>query len=212
MRSVGGWAGQLRPGGARGEGAALMLGFMAIMGQRVARAPTLDDEAGLRAAYAAHGPELYRFALRALGDAGAAEEVVQDTFVRAWRAADRYDPSLSSVRVWLFAIIRNAVIDHARVMRTRPWHRQVIDLGDEPDAGTAIGDRTDEVLHAWLVTEALRRLTEDHRQVIVETYLRDRSHEEVAAELGVPPGTLRSRLFYGLKALRVALDEMGVTP
>ena len=54
--------------------------------------------------------------------------------------------------------------------------------------------------------------TEDHRQVIVETYLRDRSHEEVAAELGVPPGTLRSRLFYGLKALRVALDEMGVTP
>ena len=189
-----------------------MFSVLGMMGRPPTHAPTLDDEAGLRAAYAAHGPELYRFALRALGDAGAAEEVVQDTFVRAWRAADRYDPLLSSLRVWLFAITRNAVIDHARVRRARPWQRSVIDLRDEPDTGGAVADPTDEVLRGWLVEEALRRLTEDHRQVIVETYLRDRSHEEVAAELGVPPGTLRSRLFYGLKALRVALDEMGVTP
>lgn len=73
--------------------------------------------------------------------------------------------------------------DHARVRRARPRRRSASSTSQP-----------------------------DHRQVIVETYLRDRSHEEVAAELGVPPGTLRSRLFYGLKALRVALDEMGVTP
>ena len=76
--------------------------------------PGLGSEAALRAAYAAHGAELYRFALRQLGDDGLAQEVVQEVFLRAWRRADSFDPSVASLRVWLFAIARNAVIDEAR--------------------------------------------------------------------------------------------------
>lgn len=76
--------------------------------------PALATDEGFRAVYAAHGRELYRFAMRSLGDRGRAEEAVQDTFVRAWRAADRFDRELGSLRTWLFAIVRNAVIDLSR--------------------------------------------------------------------------------------------------
>ena len=64
----------------------------------------------------------------------------------------------------------------------------------------------------WLVEEGLRRIPDEHREAIVQTYLRGRAYAEVAAELGIPVGTLRSRVFYGLKALRLAMDEMGVEP
>src|SRR5215469_1195398 len=80
----------------------------------------LANDDGVRAVYAAHGPELYRFALRSLGDRGLAEEAVQETFVRAWQAADRFDESLGSLRTWLFAIIRNVVIDMSRARSVRP--------------------------------------------------------------------------------------------
>jgi len=69
---------------------------------------------------AAHGAELYRFANRALRDAGAAQDVVQDTFLRAWRAADRYDPQLASLRTWLFSIARNVIVDHHRARQHGP--------------------------------------------------------------------------------------------
>lgn len=171
----------------------------------------LANEDGIRAAYAAHGAELYRFALRALGDEGLAQDAVQETFLRAWRSADRYDPALSSLRVWLFAIIRNVVVDLAR----RRSAGSFATVAGEPDMVERtlrpVPDETERVLATWLVEEALGRLSAEHRQVIVETYIRGRSYEEVAGELGVPAGTLRSRTFYALKALRIAMDEMGVT-
>src|SRR5256886_17065123 len=82
--------------------------------------PALAAVDGVRAVYAAAGPELYRFAMRSLGDRGLAEEAVQETFVRAWRAADRFDDELGSLRTWLFAIVRNVVIDLSRARAVRP--------------------------------------------------------------------------------------------
>jgi len=168
--------------------------------------PELD----VRAAYAAHGAELYRFALRQLGDGGAAQDVVQEVFLRAWRSAGAYDPRLASLRTWLFAIARNVVIDEARRFAVRPWQRTLTDVTDT-DA-PVVGGIDEAVVDAWVVEEALRRIGEDHRTAIVQTHLRGRPHAEVAAELGVPVGTLRSRVFYGLKALRLAMEEMGVEP
>src|SRR5205814_6086675 len=91
--------------------------ILAVMAE--ARAVLANDD-GVRAVYAAHGPELYRFAVRTLGDRGLAEEAVQETFVRAWRAADRFDDALGSLRTWLFAIVRNVVIDLSRARAVRP--------------------------------------------------------------------------------------------
>ncbi len=175
-------------------------------------APTLVDEDGFAAAYAAYGAELYRFALRGLGDAGAAEDVVQETFLRAWRAADRFDDSIASLRVWLFAIARNTMISHVRASQARPWHATGVEP-PERDTGLVSVDEdfTERLLRSWVVEEALQRISEEHRTAIVETHLMDRPYAEVAAENGVPVGTLRSRVFYGLKALRAAVDEMGVT-
>ncbi len=172
----------------------------------------LRNEDEVYAAYLLHGPELYRFVLRGLGDPGAAQDVVQETFIKAWRSADRYDPALSSLRVWLFGIARNAMIDHARAAKVRPWQGNLVDPPTVQDLAGAGGDQMEKLMVSWVVEEALRNLTENHRVAIVRTHLQERPYEEVAAELGIPVGTLRSRVFYGLKALRVAIDEMGVTP
>jgi RNA polymerase sigma-70 factor, ECF subfamily len=163
--------------------------------------PALSDEHGIRQAYTAHGDELYGFALRSLGDRGLAEEAVQETFIRAWRAADRFDPELGSLRTWLFAIMRNIVIDLGRARAARPRPTDSIEeVAQEP---------FEQALLAWQVEEALRRIGDAHRQVLVETYYRGRPYAEVAADLGVPEGTVKSRVYYGLRALRNALEEMG---
>lgn len=174
------------------------------------RGGDLSADSGLRAAYAAHGPELYRFALRQLRDGGAAEEVVQEVFLRAWRRADGYDASIASLRVWLFAIARNLVVDESRRRAVRPWGQNLTD--DVEAHGPSVRAADSSIIDAWLVEEALRRLRPEHRHAIVEAHLRGRAHGEIAAEAGVPIGTVRSRVFYGLKALRLAMDEMGVEP
>ncbi len=163
---------------------------------------SLTRERGVRDAYAAHSGELYGFALRSLGDDGLAEEAVQETFVRAWRAGDRYDPELGSLRTWLFAILRNVVIDLGRARAGRPVPSDV----DPPELGH---EPLEQLLVSWQVEEALRRIGDAHRHALVETYLRGRTYAEVGAELGVPEGTVKSRVYYGLRALRNTLEEMG---
>ncbi|MGA9749467.1 MAG: sigma-70 family RNA polymerase sigma factor [Nocardioides sp.] len=171
----------------------------------------LGDEHEVHAAYLLYGPELYRFVLRGLGDPGIAQDVTQETFLKAWRFADRYDPELASLRVWLFGIARNTMIDHARSAKVRPWQTNLVDPPTAESMAGSVGDGADRVLETWLVEESLRRLSEHHREAIVQTHLKERPYDEVAAELGIPVGTLRSRVFYGLRALRGAMDEMGVS-
>ena len=170
------------------------------MGRRVTEA-FLTRDSGLRNAYAAHGGELYGFALRSLRDRGLAEEAVQETFLRAWRAGDRFDPELGSLRTWLFAILRNVVIDLGRARAARPAVAAgSVEAGHEP---------LEQVLLSWQVEEALRRIGDQHRVVLVETFYKGRPYAEVAVQLGVPEGTVKSRVYYGLRALRNALEELG---
>jgi len=161
----------------------------------------LTRERDVREAYAAHAGELYGFALRSLGDAGLAEEAVQETFLRAWRAGERFDPQIGSLRTWLFAILRNVTIDLGRARAVRP---PVAEAGVEPAV-----EPFEEALLAWQLEEAMRRIGDQHRRVLVETHYRGRPYAEVAEELGVPEGTVKSRVYYGLRALRVALEEIG---
>jgi RNA polymerase sigma-70 factor, ECF subfamily len=164
-------------------------------------AASLIGEARVREAYAAHGGELYGFAMRSLRDHGLAEEAVQETFLRAWRAGKRFDPEIGSLRTWLFAILRNVVIDLGRARAARPRVAEgEVEVSVEP---------IEDSLLAWQVEEAMRRIGDQHRRVLVETYYRGRPYAEVADELGVPEGTVKSRVYYGLRALRVVLEEMG---
>jgi RNA polymerase sigma-70 factor, ECF subfamily len=156
----------------------------------------------LGAAYAAHGGELYGFAMRALGDEGLAEDAVQEAFVRAWRSRSRFDPALGSPRTWLFAITRNVIADLGRARARLPLPTS------EPEP-PATEKSLDELLLGWQMEEALRRIGKIHRQVLVETQLRGRGSAELAAELGIPVGTVKSRVYYGLRALRNVLEEMG---
>src|SRR5258708_39055732 len=118
-------------------------------------AAPLIGEAGVREAYAAHGGELYGFALRSLRDKGLAEEALQETFLRAWRAGERFDPQIGSLRTWLFAILRNVVIDLGRARSVRP---KVGQSGIEPSV-----EPLEEALLSWQVEEAMRRIGDDHR-------------------------------------------------
>jgi RNA polymerase sigma-70 factor, ECF subfamily len=169
-------------------------------GERVA------DEAFIRALYNEHGGALLRYALHLTGgDRQRAEDLVQETIVRAWRhpeaLADR------PARPWLFAVARNLAVDAYRARQSRP-----------PEVGQAAFDTlpaqddADRTLESWAVAEALASLRPDHRTVIVETYYRGCSVAEAAATLGIPAGTVKSRTYYALKALKLALQERGLTP
>lgn len=166
-----------------------------------------EDEAVFRGAYDEHGAELFRFALRSLGDRGLAEEITQEIFVRAWRSRERFDEGRGSRRTWLFAIARNLVIDAARARKSRP--ASASDSGGRETADSSVEDPAEGSLRGMLLSEALESLSEDHRFVVQEIYFRGRKYSEVAEEAGVPSGTLRSRMYYALKSLRLALEEMG---
>jgi RNA polymerase sigma-70 factor, ECF subfamily len=166
--------------------------------------PDLSEDQGLRVAWDAHASELHGWASRALGDRGAADEVVQETFLRAWRAADRYDSS-RPLRPWLFSIMRHLVVDETRARKARavPASNDVTDRWEDGES------QLDRAMDGWLVDEALRRIRPEHAVVLLETYVKGRSYASLATELGIPVGTARSRAFYGLRALRFALEEMG---
>ena len=140
-----------------------------------------------------------------MGDRGLAEEAVQETFVRAWQAANRFDDALGSLRTWLFAIIRNVVIDLSRARAVRPA------LAAESRASDVIvlDDDIERVLVAWQVEEALQKLSLEHRDALVEVHYKSRPYQDVALDLGVPVGTVKSRVYYALKAMRLALEELG---
>jgi RNA polymerase sigma-70 factor, ECF subfamily len=178
--------------------------------QRTNPIDATDPASWVRSVHAQHAGALFVFAYRATGDRGVAEEIVQDTLVRAWQHADRFDPAQGSLGTWLFAIARNLVVDAHRRRSARP--QAVASLDDEAaqlHAPVEAG-QLDRAMEAWQVADALQRLTPDHRAAIVETYYRGASIAEAAATLGVPEGTVKSRLYYGLRSLRLVLEEMGV--
>ena len=165
------------------------------------------EDAALRLIYEQHAAPLLSYALRLTGgDRGRSEDIVQETLLRAWRHPEALDSDRGPVRSWLFTVARNVAVDQHRARRARPT-----EVGDEALAVVPAPDEIEQALDRWLVADAMAQLSPDHRAVLVETYYRGRSVAEAARALGVPPGTVKSRTFYALRALRLALQERGVT-
>jgi RNA polymerase sigma-70 factor, ECF subfamily len=162
-------------------------------------------EADLRLIAERYTAPIHAFAYRALGDHGRSEDVVQEVLLRAWRGASGYRPERGSVGAWLYGIARHVIIDLYRADAVRPRTTGDVDLTDVPAA-----EDLDRALEGWLMAEAIGRLSPAHRAVLVETYYRGASVAEAADRLAVPEGTVKSRSYYALRALRLALEEMGV--
>jgi RNA polymerase sigma-70 factor (ECF subfamily) len=153
-----------------------------------------------------HAAALWGYCLSLTGrDRPRAEDVVQETLLRAWRQRAVLDRPPAAVRAWLFTVARNIVIDEWRTRRSR----SELTVAEVPETGE--GDRTDRLLLTWVVAEALTKLSEEHRAVLLECYYRGLPVSDAARHLGVPEGTVKSRTHYALRALRLALEEMGVT-
>ncbi|GAA2973541.1 sigma-70 family RNA polymerase sigma factor [Kitasatospora sp. NPDC127116] len=177
------------------------------VGRAGGRGTGAPDEELMRALYREHAGPLFGFVLHLVaGDRQRAEDVVQETLVRAWRNIHRLDPEAGSLRPWLVTVARRIVIDGHRSAMARPREVDAAVLEQLPAE-----DETDRALRMMTVADALADLSPAHREIIVETYLKGRTAVEAAAELGIPAGTVRSRVFYALRSLRLALEERGVT-
>lgn len=152
-----------------------------------------------------HAAPLWRYAMSLTGDAAEADDVVQETLLRAWKTTRILTEPPEQVGGWLFTVARNIVIDKSR---SAPRRRESpgSELPEEP-----VSDRVDEVLDAMMIHEALAALSQAHRVVIVGAYYRGRTVADLSEELGVAEGTVKSRLHYGMRALRLALKERGVS-
>ncbi|HSA51544.1 MAG TPA: sigma-70 family RNA polymerase sigma factor [Yinghuangia sp.] len=136
------------------------------------------------------------------GDRHWAEDVVQETMLRAWRQAAGLDASVPSMMPWLSTVARRIVIDEYRARSVRPQ-----EVNPEPLEFMPGRDHVESMLRSLVVTEAVRALSPTHREVVVETVLRDRSIKEVAADLNIPAGTVKSRVHYAVRALRAMLAK-----
>jgi RNA polymerase sigma-70 factor (ECF subfamily) len=164
-----------------------------------------EPDALLRALHDAHADQLRRYVLRLTGDTGLAQDVVQETLLRAWRHPEVLERDDDAARAWLFTVARHLVVDDRRSAR-RQREVAVEHLPERPQ-----DDAAQAVLDTWLVADALAGLSPEHRAVVVGAYYRGRSVAELAQDQGVPAGTVKSRLHYALRALRLSLQERGVS-
>jgi len=169
---------------------------------------TERGEDAARSLYRTYGGELYGFAFNRLGDRGLAEEVVQEIFTRVWRNADGFDPARGSVRTWLYGIARNAVIDVERHRSRRP-PLVSFEPAEEDDP---VAEPIEQALLRWQLQTAFERLTPDHREILRLGYFAGLSVKEIAEVTGLAPGTVKSRTYYAMQSLRLALDEMELRP
>lgn len=162
-----------------------------------------DRDRALPDLYRRYERRLFTFGMRLLGDTGLAEELVQETFLRVWRTADRFDPLRGTVSAFLFAIARRLAIDLWRRPSSRPLPQE-----PEPDPGQ---DETFEHLLLRLsVRDALDSLSDAHREVLELSYHADLTQTEIASRLGISVGTVKSRTYHALRAFRGAVQERDI--
>ena len=158
--------------------------------------------------YDEHAAALWRYAMRLTGDRARAEDVVQETLLRAWQHPEVTADTERPARPWLFTVARNMIIDEQRSPRVR---RETGSLDTAPEPENAGPDEVNAALDRLLLTDALAQLSPEHRAVIRRSYYLGWTTAQIAEDLQIAEGTVKSRLHYAVRALRLKLQEMGVT-
>ena len=161
-----------------------------------------DPDAAIRQLYSRYAKALHGYIEQFCPDRASADDIVQETFIRAWRHLPQLSADDRPVRPWLFRVARNLLIDANRAARARPMTVPGPSAGE---VGTDSG--LEEILDRQLISDALAHLSPAHQTVLVETFYRGGTMATVARELGIPHGTARSRLHYALDAMRKHLAE-----
>jgi len=168
-----------------------------VQSRRGRRGEAGGPEALITALYYEHGRSLLAYATRLTNDRNEAEDVVQETLLRAWKHPEVLVNGQGSVRGWLLTVARNIVVDRARARSARP--AEVREHAGNP---TVAPDKPEDVVDSMAVLDAVDQLSPEHRNVLIELYWRGSSVADAAQRLSVPPGTVKSRAYYGLQALR----------
>ncbi|MCL7430312.1 sigma-70 family RNA polymerase sigma factor [Streptomyces sp. YS415] len=170
----------------------------------------VSGEDFIRRLYAEHGALLLRYAARLLGgDWHRAEDILQEASLRAWKHASTLGLNVAEARPWMFTVVKNLVIDHRRARNIRPPENLSLDTLEN---ATAADDSVERLLTSHVVTQALGDLSEQHREIIRLMYYLECSVAQVSHHLGIPPGTVKSRSYYALRALKKALAARGHEP
>ncbi|MFB9839183.1 sigma-70 family RNA polymerase sigma factor [Actinoallomurus acaciae] len=153
--------------------------------------------------YADHGAMLLSYVTRLTSDPYQAEDVVQETMLRAWRNAGRLTSGRGSVAGWLMRVAHNICVDRFRARRARPD-----EVAADAAAAPFLEDHASAVVDSVVVAKALSRLGPAHREVLGVVYFADRTAAEAAELLGLPVGTVKSRVHHALRRLRLHIDEL----
>jgi RNA polymerase sigma-70 factor (ECF subfamily) len=164
------------------------------------------DEELMTALYNEHYAVLLSFVMRYVHDRHRAEDLVQETLLRAWKHIDHLDNDPGRTRSYLLTIARNVVTNAWRAEQRRPH----LVADEEAVNALPVADNVDQLVEGWLVAEALQRLSAEHRAVVQAMYYEGQSVADAAIRLSVPEGTVKSRAYYAVRALRTVFEEMGV--
>ncbi len=174
------------------------------------------DSQAIGALYDRYGGVIFSLGLRMLGDRESTEELVQEVFLRAWRQAGSYQPSLGKLSTWLMGIARNLAVDELRRRGARP--KRTDGDADEQLGRISATDDGDPVEQLWVTTRrqevgrALAALPPPQRQVMELAYYSGLTQSEIAAKLGDPLGTVKTRMRLATQKLRDLLREMDQVP
>jgi RNA polymerase sigma-70 factor (ECF subfamily) len=189
-------------------------GSVPATGDDVSIAPT-DEDLLLAAAqgdqeaigrlYDRHQGTMYGLAIRITNDAGLAQDVVQEAMLGVWRNASRFDASRAKARTWILALVHHRAID---AVRRRRASVTLPEPDVPPPAALVVPDLWDDVvgrLDAVAIRQALGRVPDAQREVLELAYFAGRTQQEIARQVGIPLGTVKSRVRLGLLALRAEL-------
>ena len=178
-------------------------GAMADLLQRVAERA---DAAAFRELYQAYGPRVKAYMMRQGADAATAEDLAQETLFTVWRRASLYAADKGSAATWIFTIARNLRID--RLRREMPWQELPEGRHEQASDETPPDDALSEKERQVRVRAALAQLPPEQREVVVLSYIEGLSHGEIATRLGLPMGTVKSRMRIAYQRVRTALAEL----